>query len=349
MRLDRIQFQLGMIAGILLLFAHATASRAQDSAGGGTLPRDITGGAALIFRPPENPPVHAEPASGRGSAGGGKIASPARARPSKEQDRIIARGNAARSAAIPRYSEAEQEYRQAARLDPTDARAFAGLGNVYLDQGRFAEAVEQYKQAIKLKPDYTDALMPLGYSLVRLNRFADAIELYDATLNIEPDNPEIYNNLGFIYVHTEAYNAAIEACEKAIRLLGQTGEAFKQGYQTRNEVLSHAYKNLGNAYSGLKKYKEAAEALKQATVIEPKNAAAHFNLGLTLYTAGRYSEAIEAYKEVIKLRPTLAAAHFNLGLAYFAINDSTLAMAEYDTLKKLNPKMADQLYSMIKR
>ena len=99
----------------------------------------------------------------------------------------------------------------------------------------------------------------------------------------------------------------------------------------------------------MKRYNEAAEALKQATVIEPNNAAAHLNLGLPLYTGGRYSEAIQAYKEVVRLRPTLPAGHFNLALAYVAINDRAGAMAEYETLKTLDAKMAARLYALIKK
>ncbi|HET6646211.1 MAG TPA: tetratricopeptide repeat protein, partial [Pyrinomonadaceae bacterium] len=330
-----------MILTAALLICTLTISiPAQE--GGGTLPRDIPGGAALIFRKPENPPV-----------GGGRLTERQEKqapRPtSKAQDQIIARGNAARSAPTPRYSEAEEEYRQAARLDPMDARAYAGLGNVYVDQGRYADAVEQYVKAVKLREDYTDALMPLGYSLVRMNRYDDAIAAYNQTLRYEPDNPEIHNNLSYIFNHTNRYDDAIESSRRAISLLGETGQAYKQGYQTRNQVLSHAYKNLGNAYTGLKRYNEAADALKQATLIEPNNAAAHFNLGLTLYTGGRYSEAIQAYKEVVRLRPTLAPGHFNLALAYIAINNRDAAVAEYETLKSLDSKMAAQLYSLIKK
>lgn len=310
---------------------------AQD--GGGSLNRDLIGGALLIFRQPENPPV------GGGKLQGHRITP----RVAKEQNRIIARGNAARSAPIPRYSEAEQEYRQAARLDPTDARSYAGLGNVYLDQSRFNDAIEQYHQAIKLKPDYTDALMPLGYALVRVNRLAEAIENYKQAFKVDAGNPEIHNNLGYLYNHTGRYNEAVAECLEAIRLLGQTGEAYKQGYQTRQEVLSHAYKNLGNAYSGLRNYEEAAKALQQATTIEPNSASAFFNLGLTLYTGRRYSEAIEAYKQVVKLRPSLAVARFNLGLAYLAINDKKAATAEYDALKPLDAKAAEKLRIMIRQ
>lgn len=327
------------LAAVLAALMMSICPTAMAQEGGGSVSRDLIGGALLIFRTPENPPV------GGGRLQGHRITP----KVAKEQNRIIARANAARSAPTPRYVEAEQQYREAARLDPTDARSYAGLGNVYLDQNRYNDAVEQYRHAIELKADYSDALMPLGYALVRLNRLPEAIEEYHRALKVEPGNPEIHNNLGYLYNHTGRFNDAIASCLEAIRLLGETGEAYKQGFQTRQEVLAHAYKNLGNAYNGLNDFEEAAKALRQATVIEPKSAAAFFNLGLTLYSGKRYSEAIEAYKEVIKLRPTLAAARFNLGLTYLAINDKDSAAAEYNALKPLDPKAAEQLRMMIRQ
>ena len=320
-----------------LIMSAVSSANAQD--GGGSVNRDLIGGALLIFRTPEDPPV------GGGRLKGHRITP----KVAKEQNRIIARANAARRAPTPRYEEAEQQYRQAASLDPTDARPSAGLGNVYLDQNRYKDSVAQYQHAIQLKGDYIDALMPLGYALVRLNRLPEAIETYKQAMKVEPGNPEIHNNLGYLYNHSKRYDDAVAACLEAIRLLGETGEAYKQGFQTRQEVLSHAYKNLGNAYSGLNNFEEAAKALRQATIIEPKSAAAFFNLGLTLYSGKRYSEAILAYKEVIKLRPTLVPARFNLALAYLAINDKQSATAEYNALKPLDPKAAEQLNRMIRQ
>src|SRR6266576_2011766 len=123
------------------VFAHpAVLVRAQDP-GEGSIVRDLTGGAALIFRAPANPAVHDTSSGSRGNVGGGKVGGHRTPRTAAgQQDQMIARGNAARSAANPRYAEAEQQYQLAARLDPEDARAFVGLGNVYVDQGRFAEA-----------------------------------------------------------------------------------------------------------------------------------------------------------------------------------------------------------------
>lgn len=324
----------------------------KGQAGGGSLAGDAMGGAALIFRKPDNPPLHTGSGSA-GTAGGGRISGSPRARAAAvakaaAHEKVIAKGNAARSAPRPRYAEAEQQYRLAAADDPKDARAYVGLGNVYLDQGRFNDAVEAYRQALKITPDYRAAYQPLAYSLVRLSRYPEAIDILKQALEYDSKNSEIYNNLGFAYVHAGQYALAIAACQQAISLLDRTGVAFELELQSRNEVLSNAYKNLGNAHNELKQYNEAADALRHATEIDPKNAAAQFNLGLALYNGKRYSEAIEAYRAVIGLRPNLAGAHYNLGLAYAAINDKEGVRREYEILKPLNAAMAAQLQSLLK-
>jgi tetratricopeptide (TPR) repeat protein len=357
----RTQYRpLFFLLAISLFFVndYGLAGRALGQAGGGSVPEDAMGGAALIFRKPDNPALHSGSGSSAGATGGGSLSSrnkkgrtatKAALSAAVAHEHVIAKGNAARSAPTPRYAEAEQQYKLAAAQDPKDARAHAGLGNVYLDQGRFNEAVEAYRQALKISPDYRAAYQPLAFSLVRLGRYAEAVDTLKQALQYDPDSPEIYNNLGFAYVHAARYTDAIAACQKAIELLGKTGEAYKLELQVRNEVLSNAYKNLGNGYNELKRYNDAADALKHATEIEPKNAAAHFNLGLALYNGGRFSEAIEAYKAVVELKPRLAGAHYNLALAYVAINDKESARREYEILKPLNAAMANQLQSAIKR
>ena len=353
--MTRAHYRLAVLfpAVVLAVSIGGVEIRGQQSSqvGGGSLSNDIMG-SSLVFRRPENPPLHTGAGAGPNSAGGGRVSTgkTAKARAAAAaHEGVIAKANAARSAPKPRYSEAEQQYKLAATQDPRDARAQAGLGNIYLDQARYSDAVEAYRAALKIEPNYVSAYQPLAYALVRLNRFPEATETLKQALPYDPNNAEIYNNLGFAYVHAGNYAEAITACRRAITLLDQTGQAYRQELQNRNEVLSNAYKNLGNAYNGLNQFNEAAEALRHATEIEPKNAAAHFNLGLALYNGKRYSEAIEAYKAVIKLKPELAGAHFNLGIAYVAINDKEGARQEYEILKPLNAGMAAQLQSFIKR
>ena len=150
------------------LVISASILRGQEPTGGGSLLHDITGGAALIFRAPKDPIVHVA-AVVAGSLGGGKTKARKQTKPPvRQQDNIIARANAARSAPKPRYAEAEEQYRLAAKIAPDDARAFAGLGNIFVDQGKFTDAVDSYKQALKVKPDYSAALLPLTVILLSM-------------------------------------------------------------------------------------------------------------------------------------------------------------------------------------
>lgn len=329
----------------LVLFTTGILSMGQEPSGGGSLVRDITGGAALIFRAPQNPTV--QPA-GTGRVGGGRTTGRRAAKPPvRREDQFLASGNAARKARKPQ--EAEKQYRLASQAAPTDARAFAGLGNVYVDQGRFKEAVDSYQQAIKLNPEYKPAYLPLAFSLARLQKFDEAIKIYESLRLQEPNNPEVFNNLAVAYNEKGRHRESIENSQRAIELLGDTGQPYAQGFQERNELLSYAYKNLGTAHNGLGEYDQAATALKRSTTIVPANAAAYFNLGVTLYNAKRFSEAVVAYREVLKLRPSLPQAHYNLGLTYVAINDQKSAREQYEALKTINSDLAKQLEKALKR
>ena len=152
-----------LTAALFVVNGGRCTAQGQGQPGGGSLPGDAVGGAALIFHKPENPPLHKASGSSSGAAGGGRVSAggsgvsggggrvsgSAKSRTAAAaQERVIAKANAARSAPTPRYSEAEQQYKLAATQDPNDARAHAGLGNIYLDQGRFNDAVEAYRRAL---------------------------------------------------------------------------------------------------------------------------------------------------------------------------------------------------------
>ena len=117
---------------MLALVTGGTVLLGQEPTGGGSLIRDITGGAALIFRAPKDPAVHIASAV-QGTLGGGKTKGRRQPKtpppaPVRQQDPVIARANAARSASKPRYAEAEQQYQLAAQIAPDDARAFCRPG-----------------------------------------------------------------------------------------------------------------------------------------------------------------------------------------------------------------------------
>jgi len=127
-----------------LLVVCSTSLLLAQGPSGGTTSKDISGGANIIF-PKTKDPVVQEPTGGGRIPGGGRTDSRPTKPAQRKQDPIIARANAARRAPKPRYGEAEQQYQLAAQVAPDDERAYAGLGNVYVDQGKFTEAVAAYE------------------------------------------------------------------------------------------------------------------------------------------------------------------------------------------------------------
>jgi len=142
---------LGLAVAVSQAWPSATA---QDITGGGSLVRDITGGAALIFRAPQNPSVSS-------ATGGGRV-KPGKKPPVRQQDSLIARANAARSAPKPRYAEAEQQYQLAAQIaDHLDARSRVArdqrrlgvdLASLVLDEHRRSDERRDHRQERDCQP-----------------------------------------------------------------------------------------------------------------------------------------------------------------------------------------------------
>ncbi len=67
------------------------------------------------------------------------------------------------------------EYRQAVRLAPDSAAGYAGLAEVFAQQGRFDEALPLARQAYECDPNQWTAAYTLGLILDRLGQAAEAV------------------------------------------------------------------------------------------------------------------------------------------------------------------------------
>ena len=128
---------------------------------------------------------------------------------------------------------------------------------------------------------------------------------------------------------------------------GQTVKAIKAYQQALriNPDDADAWVNLGLTYSHADQTTKAIEAYQQALRINPDDAGAWYNLGTTYSHADQTAKAIEAYQQALRIDPDNAAAWYNLGVEFKFSGESQRVMEVYRRLKALDPAFADKFFN----
>ena len=104
---------------------------------------------------------------------------------------------------------------------PTPYKAYTGMGNALLKQGKSAEAGVAFREAAldEANPDPTKALLNLGVCFMALNRPADAVASYESAMQFDmlpQTRNKMYASLGQAYVASGQMQQAVDAFEHAI-------------------------------------------------------------------------------------------------------------------------------------
>lgn len=87
---------------------------------------------------------------------------------------------------------------------------------------------------------------------------------------------------------------------------------------------------------------EARSLLLKAIELDPPNASAQFQLGLTFSALKDSPKAIEAYRKAVALDPQQSDAYFNLGFIYASQRDFSKAEEAYGQVVRLSPPYLDE-------
>ncbi len=104
---------------------------------------------------------------------------------------------------------------------PTPYKAYMGMGNALLKEGKSAEAGVAFREAAldESNPDPTKALLNLGVCFMALNRPADAVASYESALQFDMSTEmrnKMYASLGQAYTASGQMQQAVDAFERAI-------------------------------------------------------------------------------------------------------------------------------------
>lgn len=225
--------------------------------------------------------------------------------------------------------------RDAALLEPSNARIHHDLGLACLEVGRLADAIGALQLAVASDPRYTDAYFRLGIALEKLGNLRGALAAYDRATKLLPSLTEAWFRAGALIYTLGRRQDAIACFRRAAVTGGMTG--FGRLGMARALVIED-------------RNQEAEEVLRELLVADPKNAMAYELLGSVLSELGRFEQARSCFERTIALAPMLAGSYYDLVRCRpVTSNDKGLPQAMHAALATpgLEPQQRQRLHLAI--
>ena len=175
--------------------------------------------------------------------------------------------------------------------------------------GRNDEALQSYLRALELKPNYADARINFALLLHKMGRSVEAIAAFRALTQVAPGDARGFYNLAVCLEQSLPKTPGAERPGVA----EEARAAFTRALELdpNNPDIHFAFANL-NSFLG--EYKIAIERLNTALKLKPEWASAWNNLGTQYEAIGERKAATAAFDRAIDLDPQDAAAAVNRGL-----------------------------------
>jgi TolB-like protein/Flp pilus assembly protein TadD len=177
-------------------------------------------------------------------------------------------------------TQVEELLREAVRLDPAFAQAWAYLGwrhaRAYFDEDdhspeRLAQAKAAIETAVRLAPDDPEVIERLGnYYYYGYRDYGRAAEQYQRLLQLRPNSDRAHAQLAYLYRRQGRWVEGLASLREAARLAPL--------------FVGHA-RSVADTLGGLRRYDEAAAAWRLATELSAGDATLGVNVPLMAYLA----------------------------------------------------------------
>jgi len=199
------------------------------------------------------------------------------------------------------YAVALALFREILAEDPTETRAYLGIGDIFVQEQDYRSAEPYYERAARIDPRNYRAQFSYGRVLHLLERFVEAVRAYHRALALNPEGVEANLGLGATYLSMDEPEHAVSFAEKAVQLDPRNGEARA---------------SLGEVYEASDRIEEAIAQYLIALELMDDPRRVMRRLAEALIAEGRFVEAVNTAGSLVKLDAT-AASHVLLGRAQF--------------------------------
>ncbi len=150
-------------------------------------------------------------------------------------------------------AKAEQAYRRAAEMDPSELSHQRGLGQTLLAEEKYSEALAVYQKISDLMPDDSDVYLRMAQIYRELHQLDKAEDNLVKARQYAPGNLDVMYNEAMLYQAQCRFEDAIRVLSDAV-----TGiKAQPAGTPSRHRSLAVLYQQLGQLYRDTQNYQAA--------------------------------------------------------------------------------------------
>lgn len=221
------------------------------------------------------------------------------------------------------FDPARKTINEALAMDPNNGQARVLSAKLAIEAGQLELADRELAEARKSNPKDYDAQYLSGVVYQRWAQANKALEFYSAAADLKPDE------LAFILAKSEML-VAMDREEEALRTLQEKVVYFEHSAVIRDAV--------GQLLVQFKKYDEATDVLRQASILDGKDLMITEHLAFALLLAGKHKEAIDPFQKLLK-DPDLskrADLYLALGQCQMETNKVRDARRNFETAAQLD-------------
>ncbi|HMD42988.1 MAG TPA: tetratricopeptide repeat protein [Candidatus Acidoferrum sp.] len=151
------------------------------------------------------------------------------------------------------YAKAEEAYRKAVDLDPSELSHLRGLGQTLLSEEKYPEALTVYQKLADVMPDDADVYLRIAQIYRELHQLDKAEENLVKARQYAPGSLEVMYNEAMIYESQGRYEDAIKVLSDAVTGIKSQSTVLPN----RRRSLAILYQQLGQLYRDSQNYQAA--------------------------------------------------------------------------------------------
>jgi len=221
--------------------------------------------------------------------------------------------------ALGSFADANDEFRQAIQLNPTDPESYILCGKLLIDGHDAEDAVELFRVASHKFPQEYRVWLGLGMAYKENHQHQDALNALRQAIAIDSLRPQAYSVEGFVWTALGRDENARAAYQKAMDL-------DPHGYLAPYFYAIDLDRDGGHD-------REALPFLERSLLANPAFALGYFQVGKIYLRLGDLPRARDALEKAIELSPTISRTHYLLAMVYQRMGKTELARREFERFK----------------